>query len=85
MKDKVMTDENIQHQLNHLMESAPSHLQDNEAFKKTVVVFLKIGGIRLAGHYIKIIADYPTQEKKKSNEEGAEAITDADFPELQSE
>ena len=55
---KYTVPEEYQAQFNTLIRSVPVELQDDDAFKETLLVYLKIGGISLARHYAETTAKY---------------------------
>lgn len=55
---KYTVPEEYQAQFNTLIRSVPLELQDDNEFKETVLVYLKIGGISLARRYAETIAKY---------------------------
>jgi hypothetical protein len=55
---KYSVPEEYQAQFNTLIRSAPLELQDDNEFKETVLVYLKMGGIGLARRYAETIAKY---------------------------
>jgi hypothetical protein len=55
---KYSVPEEYQAQFNTLIRSAPVELQDDNEFKETVLVYLKMGGIGLARRYAETIAKY---------------------------
>lgn len=50
--------EEYQAQFNTLIRSVPLELQDDNEFKETVLVYLKMGGIGMARRYADTIAKY---------------------------
>ncbi|MBW2512982.1 MAG: hypothetical protein JRE21_00250 [Deltaproteobacteria bacterium] len=55
---KYTVPEEHQAQFNTLMRSVPMELQDNDQFKETILVYLKLGGISLARHYAETTAKF---------------------------
>ena len=55
---KYTVPEEYQAQFNTLIRSVPLELQDDNEFKETVLVYLKMGGIGLARRYADTIAKY---------------------------
>ena len=55
---KYTVPEEYQAQFNTLIRSVPVELQDDNEFKETVLVYLKMGGIGLARRYAETIAKY---------------------------
>ena len=55
---KYTVPEEYQAQFNTLIRSVPVELQDDNEFKETVLVYLKMGGIGLARRYADTIAKY---------------------------
>lgn len=55
---KYTVPEEYQVQFNTLIRSLPVELQNDEEFKETVLVYLKMGGIGLARHYAETTAKY---------------------------
>ena len=55
---KYTVPEEYQAQFNTLIRSVPVELQDDNEFKETVLVYLKMGGIGLARRYADTIARY---------------------------
>lgn len=55
---KYTVPEEYQAQFNTLIRSVPVELQDDDAFKETVLVYLKLGGISLARRYAETTAKY---------------------------
>jgi hypothetical protein len=55
---KYTVPEEYQAKFNTLIRSAPVELQDDDTFKETVLVYLKMGGIGLARHYAETTAKY---------------------------
>lgn len=55
---KYSVPEEYQAQFNTLIRSVPVELQDDNEFKETVLVYLKMGGIGLARRYAESIAKY---------------------------
>ena len=55
---KYSVPEEYQAQFNTLIRSVPVELQEDNEFKETVLVYLKMGGIGLARRYADTIAKY---------------------------
>ena len=55
---KYTIPEEYQKQFNTLIRSVPVELQDDDEFKETLLVYLKMGGISLARHYAETTARY---------------------------
>ena len=55
---KYSVPEEYQTQFNALIRSVPVELQDDNEFKDTVLVYLKMGGISLARRYAETTAKY---------------------------
>lgn len=55
---KYSVPEEYQTQFNALIRSVPVELQDDNEFKETVLVYLKMGGISLARRYAETTARY---------------------------
>jgi hypothetical protein len=55
---KYTVPEEYQAQFNTLIRSVPVELQNDDDFKETVLVYLKMGGIGLARHYAETTAKY---------------------------
>jgi hypothetical protein len=55
---KYTVPEAYQTQFNTLIRSVPVELQHDDAFKETVLVYLKMGGIGLARRYAETTAKY---------------------------
>ena len=55
---KYTVPEEYQTQFNTLIRSVPVELQDDNEFKETVLVYLKMGGISLARRYAETTAKY---------------------------
>jgi hypothetical protein len=55
---KYTVPEEYQTQFNTLIRSVPVELQDDNEFKETVLVYLKMGGISLARRYAETTARY---------------------------
>ena len=55
---KYTVPEEYQTQFDTLIRSVPVELQDDDAFKETVLVYLKMGGISLARRYAETTAKY---------------------------
>ena len=55
---KYTVPEEYQAQFNTLIRSAPLELQDDDEFKETILVYLKLGGISLARHYAETTAKF---------------------------
>ena len=55
---KYTVPEEYQAKFNTLIRSAPVELQNDDTFKETVLVYLKMGGIALARHYAETTAKY---------------------------
>ena len=55
---KYTVPEEYQTQFDTLIRSVPVELQDDDAFKETVLVYLKTGGISLARRYAETTAKY---------------------------
>jgi predicted nicotinamide N-methyase len=55
---KYTVPEEYQTQFNTLIRSVPVELQDDDEFKETLLVYLKMGGIGLARHYAETTAKY---------------------------
>ena len=55
---KYSVPEEYQIQFNALIRSVPVELQDDNEFKETVLVYLKMGGISLARRYAETTARY---------------------------
>ena len=55
---KYSVPEEYQAQFNTLIRSVPLELQDDNEFKETVLVYLKMGGIGMARRYADTIAKY---------------------------
>ncbi|MBW1842615.1 MAG: hypothetical protein JRI75_12625 [Deltaproteobacteria bacterium] len=55
---KYTVPEKYQTQFNTLIRSVPVELQDDNEFKETVLVYLKMGGISLARRYAETAARY---------------------------
>jgi len=55
---KYAVPEEYQAQFNTLIRSVPVELQDDNEFKETVLVYLKMGGIGLARRYAETTAKY---------------------------
>ena len=55
---KYTVPEEYQAKFNTLIRSAPVELQNDDTFKETVLVYLKMGGIGLARHYAETTAKY---------------------------
>ena len=55
---KQTVPEEYQTQFDTLIRSVPVELQDDDAFKETVLVYLKTGGISLARRYAETTAKY---------------------------
>jgi len=55
---KYTVSEEYQTQFNALIRSVPVELQDDNEFKDTVLVYLKMGGISLARRYAETTAKY---------------------------
>ena len=55
---KYTIPEEYQKQFNTLIRSVPEELQDDDDFKETLLVYLKMGGISLARHYAVTTAKY---------------------------
>ena len=55
---KYTVPEEFQAQFNTLIRSVPLALQDDDEFKETVLVYLKMGGIGLARRYAETTAKY---------------------------
>jgi hypothetical protein len=55
---KYTVPEEYQAQFNALIRSVPVELQEDDTFKETVLVYLKMGGISLARRYAETTAKY---------------------------
>ena len=55
---KYTVPEEYQAQFNTLIRSVPVELQNDDTFKETVLVYLKMGGISLARRYAETTAKY---------------------------
>ena len=55
---KYTVPEEYQAQFNTLIRSVPVELQDDDTFKETVLVYLKMGGISLARRYAETTTKY---------------------------
>jgi hypothetical protein len=55
---KYTVPEEYQAKFNTLIRSVPVELQNNDEFKETVLVYLKLGGISLARHYAETTAKF---------------------------
>ena len=55
---KYTVPEEYQAQFNTLIRSVPLELQDDDEFKETILVYLKLGGISLARHYAETTAKF---------------------------
>ena len=55
---KYTVPEEYQTQFNTLIRSVPVELQDDDEFKETVLVYLKMGGMNMARRYAETTAKY---------------------------
>jgi hypothetical protein len=81
MSEKMIIPDEFQGSIKRLLNRIPSEQRDNESLQASLLVYLKIGGEKLARHYIEIIKkSFPDQMVliKKQFRDGIDEDEDSD-------
>jgi len=55
MTEKLSVPDNLKPMFEQMMSLVPDELYEDEQFQKSVLIYLKLGGMKLARHHIKVL------------------------------
>ena len=55
MSEKLSIPDNLKPRFEQMMSMAPNELCEDEQIQKSILTYLKLGGVKLASHHIKVL------------------------------